>query len=171
MKKISLVIFGITTLIIGAVFVFIISKRDPYICSNQEIEQLTKKLDVIIEDWNDANSLASSSSRIALAIPVNNLQTIQKEVRNLEVSECAQPVIDNFLNITQNTIDGYLLFMQKKNESTIAEKFSESKESERLFVTYYSRFKDGKSINPLEVSKEIVEDSQKILENVEEDPE
>ena len=117
--------------------------RDPYICSKKQREQVVSAFDPIIANWNDANDLASSTSRINLAAPVSNLQNIQKEAREQEVPQCAQPVKDHFLDMSQETINSYLLFMRDEPDFVVQTSIRSVQSNQRFFTKYYSRLKEG----------------------------
>ena len=165
-KKIYLVSSIAVASIIGAAIIYYQFTKDPYICSKGQIEEVATKLDVIINSWDDANSLAASSSRISLTTPVSKLQDIQKEIRGLSVPNCAKPVIESLLEMTDTTIKSYLLFMQNESDSTVEKQISSAKAKQQFFITSYSLLKKEKSTKKTEVFKQITEDFKKDLEDI-----
>lgn len=156
----------VAILAFGGIVSFALSKNDPYICSKKQREEIIAKLNPLIDDWDDANSLASSTSRINLAVPVSNLQSVQKQIRNLDSPKCAKPVIDQALDMTEETINIYLLFMQDEEDFVVNSKLSNVRGSQSLFIKYYSRLNKGESTEPTKVLQEVSEDSQNLLENI-----
>lgn len=163
-------IVGVVILAVSGLVIFVLSKheRDPYLCSKKQREEIIAKLEPLINDWDDANSLASSTSRINLVTPIGKLQSVQKEVRNLEVPECAKTVIDHFLDMSEDTIDSYLLFMRDEPDYVVEEKISSAKGKQYIFIKYYSNLQQGKSNDRLKVGEEVLEDSKNLLEKFKE---
>lgn len=157
-KKIYLVSSIAVVSVIGSAIAYYQLTKDTFICSKGQIEEVSKKIDVIINNWDDTNSLAASSSRIALTTPVSKLQDIQKEIRGLSSPRCAKLVIESLLEMTDATVQSYLLFMQNKSDSVVEEQINDAKYKQKFFITSYSLLKQGKSTNKLEVFKQITED-------------
>jgi uncharacterized Zn finger protein (UPF0148 family) len=139
--------------------------RDPYICSIEEREYFLNQIDPLLKDWEDAKKLASSTARINLALPVSKLQDIQKEARKLKVPKCAEPVSEHFLDMTNETIDSFILFMQNAGDKIVHEKSISAEASEDSFYKYYYlRLKRGESVNILEITKQMSKDADKLIE-------
>ncbi len=81
-----------------------------------EAEQATiKSLDGIhklVKRWDDANTLADSTARVALNNPISDMQSIRREMADLEMPECISKHKDLIIRSMDLTIDGYILFMQ-----------------------------------------------------------
>jgi len=76
----------------------------------------TQKLKEIINKWNDANEVASSTSRIALSESVARLQEIKREAENIKISdnECQ----NDLLRYMDFIIKGYLTFMTNHDRAS-----------------------------------------------------
>lgn len=155
--KIEYAVIGVIGILLIGRIGSLLLNRDPYICSEKQREQVISTFDPIISSWDDANSLASSTSRINLTTPVSNLQNIQRQVRELEILECAQPVKDKFLDMSQETINSYLLFMRDESDSIVQGSFISAEVEQDYFITYYTRLKEGKTLDPYEVIEENTE--------------
>lgn len=64
----------------------------------------------IVDRWDDANALASTTSRIALSGPLGDLQSIRREAVALTVPSCADEAHTHLVAYMNATIDGYLAF-------------------------------------------------------------
>ena len=64
--------------------------------------------------WADAEKLALSTGRIALAAPVANMQAIQREAETLVVPTCLSEAKNTFAELTKKSVQGMLDFMSKE---------------------------------------------------------
>lgn len=166
--------YGIASIVIilaiGGLTALILSKRDPYICSKRQREKVTTQFSPIVQNWEDVEKLASSTSRINLSIPVNELQKIQQQARGVEFPKCAETVKNQFLSMTETTIDSYLSFMRDDPDSVVSEKMDIARGGWLNFLNYYSRLQNGESTDPIKISqadleknRQLIQDSQKVL--------
>ena len=87
-------------------------------CTSCDLEGYKDSVNPIIQKWDDAESLALSSPRIALAPQIENLQEIKREAENLKIPECTQKVHKYLVASMDSTIDAFLAFLQQDdNES------------------------------------------------------
>lgn len=90
------------------------------------VEDLTK----IENRWVDTYDLASSTSRIALATPVSQLQEVKRDLLAVEVSECLTPAKEALSAYMDMHIKNFLYFMANQNIS--------SSESNPKLVEYFA---------------------------------
>ena len=90
------------------------------------VEDLTK----IENRWVDTYDLASSTSRIALATPVSQLQEVKRDLLTVEVSECLTPAKEALSSYMDMHIKNFLYFMANQNIS--------SSESNPKLVEYFA---------------------------------
>lgn len=64
--------------------------------------------------WADAEKLALSTGRIALAGPVANMQAIQRDAEALTVPACLSEAKSTFAELTKKSVQGMLDFMSKE---------------------------------------------------------
>lgn len=81
--------------------------KNPFEAKDKGIEQL----DNIEQRWIDTSTLISSTSRIALAPQVANLQEMKRDLNVIEVSECLTPAKNELNEYMEMEIDIYLKFM------------------------------------------------------------
>ena len=163
----------LSTLILALIGVggFFISKRDPFICSNGNIKKVTEQMNSIIDKWDAANSLASSSPRIALSMPISKLQDIQQEVKEYEFPKCAENVIQKFIRMTEYNIDVYMFFAANDDATEsfsyanmeFKEKVKDVQVSSKIFADYYNRLKNRKTTDDYKVAGENAEEAMEIL--------
>lgn len=63
--------------------------------------------------WADAERLAMSSSRIALAAPAANMQAIQREVEAMKVPQCLESAKHELVSLVTKSTEAILQFMGK----------------------------------------------------------
>lgn len=89
-----------------------------------------KAVDDLYVRWQDASTVAGTTSRIALSMPVATMQAIKREVENLIVPPCLAAGKTELVKGMQATIDGYLAFMlntEKQGGMKLYLKFEEAK--------------------------------------------
>lgn len=92
------------------------------------------KLNPLIEQWDDAQQIASSTSRIALAMPVSNLQQIKREVESLNPPNCAYLAHNHLVSYMNNIILAYTDFMAQKSDAVVQRDFTTANKSMELFT-------------------------------------
>lgn len=81
----------------------------------EERNALTKAIrqfDDVVARWEDANKIAGSASRIAMAQPVGALQALHREAEQLQAPPCLEFGRENLIDAMRETVDGYIAFMQ-----------------------------------------------------------
>lgn len=92
-------------------------------CRDEILAYKKETLFPILDEWQDAYDLASSSSRIALGPPVAMLQEINRRLKRIEPSKCALTKHLFFIQATDIVIDGFLAFMANKPDSEVQAHF------------------------------------------------
>lgn len=92
-------------------------------CRDEIMEYKRETLLPILEEWEDAYDLASSSSRMALAQPIATLQEINRRLKQVEPVPCAAGVHYLFIEATESTINGFLAFMANKPDREVMAHF------------------------------------------------
>lgn len=72
-----------------------------------------EKLKTLEKRWIDGSKLALSTSRIALSGPVQNLQSIARELREIKVSQCLAPAQAQLVEVVDLTVEAFMDFMQQ----------------------------------------------------------
>jgi hypothetical protein len=94
-------------------------------CYHQS-EKYRSEVTDLIEEWDDAESVAGSTSRIALSPAVSELQRVRREVDNLEFPDCAEYAQYHLVTYMDTVIEAYLLFMADAPDSSVSDKFEEA---------------------------------------------
>lgn len=110
------ILIGLVVVLVGAA-AFILLRPDPPCYKQAEV--FITQLDPLLEEWSDAITVASSTSRIALSPTVSNLQTIRREVSNLTPPDCAMEAQELLVSHMDYMIDGFLSFMADEEEFTV----------------------------------------------------
>lgn len=76
------------------------------------LAQALGRFDDVMARWNDADRVAGSSARIALAQPVSALQALQREASQLNAPPCLAIGKDELKKAMRESVDGYIAFMQ-----------------------------------------------------------
>lgn len=89
-------------------------------CGTRRVEVSIRNLQQIAERWDDANSVAASAARIALATPVSHLQTIKQDTQQLDVPPCLLPAKKALLSSMETKIESYLAFMRQDDDIVVS---------------------------------------------------
>jgi hypothetical protein len=73
--------------------------------------------------WADAEKLALSTSRIALAQPVAALQSLQREIETAPVDACMATPRDHLKTLVKQNVDVMIDFMGRQDLSSMAYQF------------------------------------------------
>jgi len=98
-------------------------------CDPKTVTALLEEIDAIIEEWDDTNSLANSTGRIALSPVIQKMQDIKRKASELETDgTCVEAVAcqEAIVDYMELQIDGYLLFMAQKEDAEVTAKFNEA---------------------------------------------
>lgn len=107
-------------LLVGGVMlgVFIFrSDSNPQTDSRVNCDGYLTRVQPILDRWDDANAVASSSSRIALSGPLAELQAIRRDAIELAVPTCANEAHKHLVAYMNATIEGYLAFARQDDAS------------------------------------------------------
>jgi hypothetical protein len=77
-----------------------------------QLRQALAKFDDAVVRFYDASRVASGTSRIALAQPVATMQSVHREVGQLQVPPCLATGRDDLLDGMKSMVEAYLVFMQ-----------------------------------------------------------
>lgn len=90
--------------------------------TKSEYEKSMATLVSLHSRWIDAVKLADSTSRVALATPLANLQQIKRDTEALMVPDCYTAKKKSLVAHMDATIDGFIAFMQ--NQVGLGERFA-----------------------------------------------
>jgi len=100
-------------------------------CSKETEKQRDKNVELyitqvtqIMQEWNDAEALAQSTSRISLPQPVSQLQKIRRDVESLSAPSNAQDNQKLLLGYMDNVINTYLSFMSQDDVASVTSAIS-----------------------------------------------
>lgn len=110
-------------------------ERKQQIIKTQMVIKQLDQLQNINQEWEPALRLAASTSRIALAPPVQRMQDLRSKVRNQATEGCVSDVKRNLLMHMDLTIEAFLEFMQD-HDSTSSELLSQAKRSGEIAHNY-----------------------------------
>lgn len=110
-------------------------------CPDNEIAAYLGELDALLARWEDAVTLADSTSRIALSAPVANLQAIRQEAAALSAPPCAQHLQELQLIYMDFAIKGFLAFMQESSDFVLDQLFMSYARAHTLHSTYLQEFR------------------------------
>lgn len=147
MNKFLLPILISTVLISGC--------KNPFEAKDKGVDQLNN----IESRWEDAYTLASSTSRIALATPVSNLQDIKRDLAQVELSECLSPAREALGAYMDSHINNFLKFM---SDSDFTQFESNNKLVEYFKVKEKCTGKEGNLDSKLAAEAKIMETMLKL---------
>jgi hypothetical protein len=88
-------------------------------CGTQPVKQAVLELFDNTEKFNDAYKVAASTSRIALANPISDMQVIQRNTRLIEVPACLENTKNWLVAGMQNYTDGFIAFMGDADDTEV----------------------------------------------------
>lgn len=80
----------------------------------------------LLDEWNDANDLASSTPRMSLGPAVAELQRIQRDTDNLYFPQCAYAAHSQLVAGMESAVEGYLAFLAQEPDATVEEHFEDA---------------------------------------------
>lgn len=93
-------------------------------CGVTKVKTADTEIIAILNRWDDAINLASSTGRISLTGPVAKLQDIKLDIMNYPVPVCMNFAKDNLLSYMDLMIQGFLDFMGQESDETVSSKMS-----------------------------------------------
>ena len=111
-------------------------------------KEFVAEVESLLDDWDDAHAVASSTSRIALGPAVAEMQKIRRKAADLEAPKCAEPAKEALLQYMDSVIAGYLAFMSDEPDSTIAEHFEKAQTEMSVFLLEFVKLKFGDDEQP-----------------------
>lgn len=87
--------------------------------AQRDLEQGAKELDAVFTRWQDAVTVAGSTSRGALSTQIAALQEIRRDAESLELPVCLELAQAEMIASMNSSLDGFLAFMQNKSDSLV----------------------------------------------------
>lgn len=109
----------IQTAVAQTVVAATVQAREFGTCGTKLVLDAKNKIHDILARWSDADQVANSTARIALAGPVTNLQTIRREFEALSAPPCMKQVMFYYSTSLDSTIQGYIAFMGKSADVVV----------------------------------------------------
>ena len=78
----------------------------------------------LLQEWDDATSVAHRTSRIALPGTLSNLQAIKRRTERLKIPECFEDAHSFLIKSMYYTIEGFLAFAGDADDIKVRQKFS-----------------------------------------------
>jgi hypothetical protein len=105
------------------------------VCSAEDATAAKEDLDLIIERFDDANARAGTTSRIALSPVIGEMQEVRRDLRALELPDCATEAVDASVEFMDKSIEAYLAFLSDEPDSTVTRLFDEAERAQEESVT------------------------------------
>lgn len=103
-------------------------------CGRKRIDTAMGQLQGLTRRWDDAEKLASTTSRIALSTPVSELQSIKRDTEAAVVPPCLAKSKSELVASMDGVIDAYLTFMGDSDaESEVQSHFRKASEHRANF--------------------------------------
>lgn len=100
------------------------SLSTPIPCPKQFAEFLQQD---ILKQFEDTNTLASKTPRVALTEPVGRLQEARRQLDKLQTNDCTWPLKLYWGRYMDGIIEGYLAFMGQASEAEVSVQFEKAK--------------------------------------------
>lgn len=98
----------------------------PTYCTTRDNERVADLIEEFIDEWDDAFTLASSTSRMNLNSQIAELQRIRRNVNRQDWPTCAQAAQRSMVAAMDSSIDGFIAFMAQEPEATVNRHFERS---------------------------------------------
>lgn len=82
-----------------------------------------KMLDPLAREWDDANKVANSTPRAALAVQISNLQSVRRRVQDIPTPTCGESMKGHLVKAMDATINGYIAFLGQKPQTEVQQNF------------------------------------------------
>lgn len=100
-----------------------------------QASSFVQRLGPQLKRWDEANSLAKASARIALAPQITTLRLVRDDVIANNAPTCANAVKNAAVSYMDTTINGYLAFMGQQDETIVNRHFSDAEDLLARFST------------------------------------
>lgn len=104
--------------------------------SKCNLEEYNAAVKPLLEEWDDAISIANQTPRGSLPNVIPGLQEIRRRTENLEIEECFKDAHSFLVKYMDYTIDAFIAFMGQEDDSVVSQKFDLA---ETNFETYMTR--------------------------------
>lgn len=91
-------------------------------CPENEVVAYLDELDLLLEEFDDTVTLASSTTRIGLAPVIQQMQAQRRSARRLERPECANYLQDLVIVAMESKVDAFISFLSKDSDTVVARK-------------------------------------------------
>lgn len=92
--------------------------------SKCNLEEYNAAVKPLLEEWDDAVSIANQTPRAGLPNVIPELQGIRRRTENLEIEECFEDAHSFLVKYMDYTIDAFIAFMGQEDDSVVSQKFS-----------------------------------------------
>lgn len=116
----------------------------PAPCSEQAAEYIPA-LESYFDDWDDTTAIANSTPRASLSTVIADLQSIKRDVADLEHPACADHVHQLGVDYMDKTIDGFLSFLSQDEDKVVNQTFDEASTLLSEFVDELAKLKAGEA--------------------------
>jgi hypothetical protein len=103
--------------------------------SRCNVEEYNAAVEPLLEEWDDAVSIANQTPRGSLAGVIPGLQEIRRSTENLEIEECFEDAHSFLVKYMDYTIDGFIAFMGQEDDSVVSQKFDLAETSFETYMT------------------------------------
>lgn len=79
-----------------------------------------------LERFEDATELAASTSRMSLAGPISDMQTLARDVKDIEHPPCADMAQARMENYAATMVDAFLMFLSQEDDADVNATFDEA---------------------------------------------
>jgi len=95
--------------------------------SKCNLEEYNAAVEPLLEEWDDAVSIANQTPRVGLPNVIPELQGIRRrteDTEDLEIEECFEDAHSFLIKYMDYTIEAFIAFMGQEDDSVVTQKFS-----------------------------------------------
>jgi hypothetical protein len=108
-----------------------------------QAKSFVEAVEPLFDDWDDANRLAGSTSRMALSPVIGRLQDLRRSASDIAAPACAGGVRKLMLDYMDSTIEGYLAFLAQDSDANVQKHFDEASKNFESFTEQYVKLSMG----------------------------
>ena len=87
------------------------------------LEEYNAAVELLLEEWDDAVSIANLTSRVSLPNVLSELQGIRRRTKHLEIQECFEDAHLLLVKYMDFTIEAFMAFLGDEHERAVSQKF------------------------------------------------
>jgi hypothetical protein len=95
-------------------------------CGVKVVDAGVAEMDRVLDEFLDIFQVASNTGRINLSGPIIQMQEVKRDMEDLDVPVCLIPAKEAYVLAIENSVEGFLAFMNQSADSLIDSYFDKA---------------------------------------------